>query len=76
MIEGAKKMSCGNCGDQRFAIYQLPDTDTSLDGYAGLAVECVKCKAVTILAPSQPKIAVQWHRDGNDGTLCVMPGKH
>ena len=60
MIEDARKVDCGGCGQDTFAIYQLPD---------GLAIKCLKCKSVTVLVPSRPGIEVDWDRSEGDGTL-------
>jgi DNA-directed RNA polymerase subunit RPC12/RpoP len=52
MIEGARKMSCGNCGRQKFQVYQTPKK--------GLVVECEKCKSTTIVTVKKPEFHLDW----------------
>jgi hypothetical protein len=60
MIVNATKMYCGGCGGKTFEMY----TDD-----VSLWVECSKCKSVSSLTVSTPKIEIGW-TDKSDGILC------
>lgn len=61
MIENAKRMSCGHCGAQTFAIYQA----------ANLVVECLKCHSTSLLVVVTPTIDIEFGPQ-SEGRLCVL----
>ena len=61
MIENAKRMSCGHCGAQAFAIYQA----------ANLVVECLKCHNTSLLVVVMPTIDIEFGPQ-SEGRLCVL----
>ena len=67
MIEGARKMSCGACGNHNFMVYK---TLGEL-----LIVECKKCKSISIIRPTQPMLSIEWG-EGSQGILCVSERTH
>lgn len=60
MIENARKMMCGNCGGESFAMFELPD---------GLAAECEQCRSTSVIRASRPKIEIGWG-EKSEGVLC------
>ena len=63
MITNAKRMSCGNCGQDKFAIYQAGDVR--------LVAECLSCKSTSVITPSRVALSINWG-ENSDGILCVM----
>lgn len=61
MIENAKRMSCGHCGGQSFAIYTA----------ANLVVECLKCHNTSVLVVATPTIEIEFG-PSSEGRLCVL----
>jgi len=69
MIENAKRMGCGNCGGQTFAVYDTAGRGTHFAGKK-LVVECLSCKSTSIITMSKPELLIEWGED-SDGILCV-----
>lgn len=68
MIENTERMGCGECGHQEFAIYKAEKV---------LAVECLKCKSVSVITVSTPELIIDWGEHWGatgDGILCVLAG--
>lgn len=61
MIENAKRMSCGHCGGQTFAVYSA----------ASLVVECVQCHSTSVLVVATPTIDIEFGPN-SEGRLCVL----
>lgn len=72
MIKGLKQMACGGCGNGSFEVYRKDHGDGGSIGEFMLFVECRKCKAVSVLEPSRPKILIQWAENNEKGVLCPM----
>jgi uncharacterized Zn finger protein len=50
MIEGLKKLKCGNCGNEGFEVFRNPEEE--------LFIECIECGSSTRLYVPQPKISM------------------
>lgn len=61
MIENAKRMSCGHCGGQTFAIYTA----------SNMVVECLKCHNTSVLVVATPTIEIEFG-PSSEGRLCVL----
>lgn len=61
MIENAKRMSCGHCAGQTFAVYSA----------ASLVVECVQCHSTSVLVVATPTIDIEFGPK-SEGRLCVL----
>jgi len=69
------QMSCGNCGNGTFRIYQTEEvTGDGLSGVMELRAECCKCDSRTQIraAPSKMVLSALWD---SAGTLCIMDEK-
>lgn len=66
MIAGARPMACGNCGHGLFRMFY---TEPTVD--VGLMAECDKCKSVSTITASQPRVEIGWG-EGAEGVLCRM----
>jgi len=61
METGLETMRCGGCGESKHNIYTNSNDE--------LFTECIKCKSVSKLTVSQPKIIINW-TDNSEGQLC------
>ena len=57
-----KQFRCGSCGEIKHELYLKPTGE--------ILVECCKCKNITIIAVSQPKITPNNY--SGDGCLAVF----
>lgn len=69
MESSIRPMSCGNCGNGLFKMYQQPQRV----GFVILA-ECVSCKSVTRIEPRPAELTLEFG-EGSDGRLCPMEPK-
>jgi hypothetical protein len=54
------KLRCGNCGETKHTLYG-EKTMGGPDAYACLKAKCVKCKSITHIEVSMPRIHFEWH---------------
>ena len=64
MKENLQKFRCGGCGNDSYRVYQQEGNIQQLFS------ECIKCKSITIIEVTKPKIDLKWD-DGADGIMCV-----
>lgn len=64
MIENARKLSCGACGEELVRVYQAKDR---------LLAECASCAAKTVIRCLPAKLDMNF-ADDSDGMLCDMGG--
>lgn len=66
MTENAKRMSCGKCGNQDFAVYEWKPS-----GMLRFIVECLNCKSTTLIRPTVSALETAWG-DNSEGILCII----
>lgn len=66
MYINAERMACGNCGENHFAVYKVPEGNAFI-----LVVECLNCGSDSVVSVSAPKIKIDFG-ENSDGRLCVM----
>lgn len=63
-----KRMSCGHCGHQDFAVAGDDNHNAKR-----LEVTCLKCKSTTVITIQQPHMVLDWS-DEAQGVLCFLSG--
>ena len=64
MIEGLKIFRCGDCGDSHFKLYGKKESE-------GIFVECEKCKSVSVIEPSKPKLEINFG-ENSTGRIAIF----
>lgn len=69
LFDTLQPLACGNCGHGSFAV-----SCGHRSKLVKLYVKCLKCKAVTTIAPVQPEpvLVLDWAVGNDDGILCRM----
>jgi hypothetical protein len=72
LFDTLQPMACGNCGHGSFAVSCGHRSEL-----VKLYVKCLKCDAVTTIAPKQPEpvLVIDWAADNQSGVLCRMEPK-
>lgn len=59
-LQGARKMMCGNCGKDKFSVYESEGK---------VLTECCSCHSVTVIDIQPPQLMLQFGK-GSQGILC------
>lgn len=57
-----QQFRCGSCGEKKHELYIKPTGE--------VLVECIKCRNVSIISITEPKLKIENHR--GDGCIAVF----